>query len=369
MLQQLNRVDDIIEMRQQNGLYMIDRLESLPWLRLPPKDNNVFSKFTMFIDHPEEYIPPGKGARSQVMRRFIQHMAEHGVQVEETTIPLHHRNPDIFNEEKYKTFHANMLWKQAVCLPCRPQLTGQELDTICEAVKVFDPTGKIIFMKDKWASKHRKGVKAQKGFFENIQEIRTKWFREHAKGKTAADFGCGSGDMMMPLLAHGYNVVGIDFSKPALEELHEIAAKQDLKVTVYENDLTDMKDIPDESFDCGACVSTLYHVENVKAALSEIARTMKTGGKVLIELGNSKSLNEPMSKRGEVSMPSFHITTTQMQEYLNEAGFSILNWRTFQIFPLYGSRFNFALRDLFEKYHIFDQEVNGELTLMLDELV
>jgi ubiquinone/menaquinone biosynthesis C-methylase UbiE len=88
------------------------------------------------------------------------------------------------------------------------------------------------------------------------------------------EVGCGTGSMISELACHG-RAVGLDLYRPALE--HVGGAHR-----VEGNALS----LP---FDCGAfdlaaCFDSLYHqrVDDVSAALSEVARVTRSGGYLLI---------------------------------------------------------------------------------------
>jgi hypothetical protein len=85
---------------------LIDELSDLNWLRLPSAENNVFSKFVIFIDQGRK--PVFEFGRTPEILRFMKHMYANGVQVEETYIPLHVRFPKEFNDRRYKDFNE---WK------------------------------------------------------------------------------------------------------------------------------------------------------------------------------------------------------------------------------------------------------------------
>jgi len=135
ILSQLSKIKEINRLRIENALRLIDGLKDLPWLRLPDPQNHCFSKFVVFIDQGRK--PFFEVTRTPEIFRFMRHMANHGVQVEETYIPLHVRFPNEFPEKRYDNFKLNGLWPEAITLPCRPNLTGVEIDQIIDSVRSF----------------------------------------------------------------------------------------------------------------------------------------------------------------------------------------------------------------------------------------
>jgi SAM-dependent methyltransferase len=66
-----------------------------------------------------------------------------------------------------------------------------------------------------------------------------------------------------------------------------IAGKHPGEVVVYNQDLLDLQDIPDESLDAVVAVSALEHntPENLRLVVAELTRVLKPGGLLLATLG------------------------------------------------------------------------------------
>jgi SAM-dependent methyltransferase len=102
-----------------------------------------------------------------------------------------------------------------------------------------------------------------------------------AKGKRVLDFGCGSGEEMIPLIHRGASVVGIDISPDliAIAELRLREEKLDGEVRVgsaYETAL------PDSSLDVVFCMSLIHHLELPKVK-EEMLRVLRPGGVVILK--------------------------------------------------------------------------------------
>ena len=97
-------------------------------------------------------------------------------------------------------------------------------------------------------------------------------------GKKILDVGCGTGRHTIRLAQAGAEVTGVDFSDKMLAVARKKA--EGLQVRFVQADL---RSIPiDESFDMVTCNLVLNHVEDLHAAIREISRLAKTGGRILI---------------------------------------------------------------------------------------
>ncbi len=97
------------------------------------------------------------------------------------------------------------------------------------------------------------------------------------------DVGCGSGllaDDMAGLVGPDGHVVGIDASPDMLA----LAEKRCADLPQIRLKHSNAEDIPegDNSFDAAACVQVLLYVSDVPAALSEMYRVLKPGGRVVV---------------------------------------------------------------------------------------
>ncbi len=94
------------------------------------------------------------------------------------------------------------------------------------------------------------------------------------------DAGCGTGGVLTALTAMGCEAVGIDASSIALDHARLRGAKNLVRASV------DRIPLADESVDAVISLDVLYHraVENDASALSEMARVVKPGGSVLLNL-------------------------------------------------------------------------------------
>ena len=87
------------------------------------------------------------------------------------------------------------------------------------------------------------------------------------------DIGCGSS----PIIGRYKNAIGIDVNEEKLRFLKEQYPNIETRTMSAET-----LDFPDEYFDYVICIELLEHLEDAEKAITEIARVLKRGGKVVL---------------------------------------------------------------------------------------
>ncbi len=120
----------------------------------------------------------------------------------------------------------------------------------------------------------------RQGFFS--ETVREKTFEAAGvvAGKIAADIGAGSGFVTEGLLRRGLRVIAVDRSEAMLEEMRRKFGKGG----AVEYRIGDAESLPleDRSVDYVFANMFLHHVESPLAALREMARIVKPGGRLVI---------------------------------------------------------------------------------------
>jgi len=106
------------------------------------------------------------------------------------------------------------------------------------------------------------------------------------KGEIILDAGCGTGIFTLDILSAGSKVIGLDLSLPMLKQ-----AEKKLKGYPLQMVLGDMLQLPfpESSFDKAVSVTALEFIEDGKAAVGELFRVTKKGGRVVVATLNSLS--------------------------------------------------------------------------------
>ena len=99
------------------------------------------------------------------------------------------------------------------------------------------------------------------------------------QGTLVADFGCGNGRSLLPLMSAGYRGLGIDLSMPMLESFAAKARQANLsdRVSLVQGNLVQLEAFADNSIDAAICMfSTLgmIHGRQYRARFLKHARRM-----------------------------------------------------------------------------------------------
>jgi SAM-dependent methyltransferase len=102
------------------------------------------------------------------------------------------------------------------------------------------------------------------------------------EGKTVLDFGCGSGELSRLLKERGAaKIYGVDLNTEALDQARR-ANRYGSSVEFLLGAESSIP-LPNNSLDVVFCLSVLEHVIDVDSILDEWYRTLRPGGRVLIE--------------------------------------------------------------------------------------
>jgi ubiquinone/menaquinone biosynthesis C-methylase UbiE len=97
-------------------------------------------------------------------------------------------------------------------------------------------------------------------------------------GARVLDAGCGDGVFTVFLNKEGFNAVGIDISQSGIENARRRYPGLRFEVASLENSLP----FENETFDAVWCTEVLEHLFDVRAALAEINRILRSGGVLVL---------------------------------------------------------------------------------------
>jgi ubiquinone/menaquinone biosynthesis C-methylase UbiE len=120
------------------------------------------------------------------------------------------------------------------------------------------------------------------------------------QGEIILDAGCGTGIFTLDILSSGSKVIGLDLSLPMLRR-----AEKKLKGYPFQIVLAGMLNLPfpESFFDKVVSVTALEFVEEGKAAVGELFRVTKRGGRIVVATLNSLS---PWALRRRVEAKERH---------------------------------------------------------------
>lgn len=120
----------------------------------------------------------------------------------------------------------------------------------------------------------------RKGFFSDAVREKAISVVSLEPGQVAADIGAGSGFITEGLLKNGVQVIAVDESEEMLAEMkRKFAGAEGL---YYRLGRAEALPIKDESLDAVFANMCLHHVERPPEAIKEMARILKTSGKLVI---------------------------------------------------------------------------------------
>ncbi len=134
---------------------------------------------------------------------------------------------------------------------------------------------------------------------------------------TVADLGCGTGAMAAILAPHVKQVIGVDAS----EEMLDAARERNEGVTNIEWRKGTLETLPvfPDSADAATLMLVLHHLPSPAQALSEAARILKPGGRVLIVDMAPHEKEEYRQQMGHVWLG---FSEEQIKKLLTTAGFT-----------------------------------------------
>lgn len=111
------------------------------------------------------------------------------------------------------------------------------------------------------------------------------------------DLGCGTGRHLVYLAKEGFEVFGTDISETGLEYAHHWLEQEGLAAKLKQSDMT-VVPYPNGFFDAVISIFVIYHgtLENMRKAIAEIYRALKTGGLAFLTF---KPKSSPSYGRGQ----------------------------------------------------------------------
>lgn len=151
-----------------------------------------------------------------------------------------------------------------------------------------------------------------------------------SKEKDILDVGCGWAVLSSYLANKGYNVTAIDNSQIELEFAQETINRYKVPVTLKLGDAQRL-DFPDESFDLVIYEEMLEHLDLPLAALQEVRRVLRPGGKIILSIPNNKSprmrLCRWLGLKKRIYNPDHKqvFDCNSISKLVNQAGFRIIS--------------------------------------------
>ncbi len=102
-------------------------------------------------------------------------------------------------------------------------------------------------------------------------------------GEEILDVGCGQGYFARELGKAGSKVIGVDLGNELIKIAKELAGKNEKYLVMSAENLTGLAD---KRFDVVICILALQNIKNLQAAVLEMARVLKPGGRMVIVMNH-----------------------------------------------------------------------------------
>jgi SAM-dependent methyltransferase len=134
---------------------------------------------------------------------------------------------------------------------------------------------------DEWLEDTR-GYRVRRRHLELLQLI-------PLQGQLILDAGCGPGTYGIMLAGDGNQVIGVEISPESTAVAKERATKKGVRFSPMVGDLERLP-FKDNSFDTCFCGWALHHFPDISAAVAELARVLKPGGRIALAEPNESNL-------------------------------------------------------------------------------
>jgi len=143
---------------------------------------------------------------------------------------------------------------------------------------------------------------------------------------TAADIGCGTGDLLEIMAEHADNVIGVDNS-PRMLELAGERFPDDAHMSLRIGETTHLP-LRDREADCTVMSLVLHHLPRPEDALREAARVLRPDGRLLIAEFDQHDVELMRSEYGDRRLG---IPRDKMRGWLEQEGFSLVKSTDFTV--------------------------------------
>jgi SAM-dependent methyltransferase len=154
------------------------------------------------------------------------------------------------------------------------------------------------------------------------------------------DVGCGDGALVRAAVSRGAEATGVDPDPAMLSAARECAASAGVRATFQEGRIERLP-FPDASFDIVTAVTVLCFVSNAGAAVREMARVLRPGGRLIIgELGRWSAWAAIRRLRGWLGSKTWKAarfrTASELRALAAQAGLSVVQVRGAVYYPPIG---------------------------------
>ena len=163
--------------------------------------------------------------------------------------------------------------------------------------------------------------------------------RRHLQSGRLVDLCCATAQHIWSVRRPDQETIGLDFSIPFLLAAEKTRLANRAKAVTFV--AADARALPLASGSVGTLysLSALYQVPDLEKVVAEISRVLRKGGRCILDLGNSRSINSFCVRRYYTELPRSHaIPVARMRDLFAQNKLRIIEHRAFQILPLWAGR-------------------------------
>jgi 2-polyprenyl-3-methyl-5-hydroxy-6-metoxy-1,4-benzoquinol methylase len=144
------------------------------------------------------------------------------------------------------------------------------------------------------------------------------------RGKTMLDVGCGSGKLVDYLREKGFNIKGIEYSKPLFKEYLKD------KKYFFNCSIDEYSKIDNGPYDVITLMDVLEHVDYPAKIIEDISKVQPEGGFLVIEIPLYKSIPSMVFGRNWHFFHKYHLsyfTKKRLTKLLKNNGYDLVQWK------------------------------------------
>ena len=176
--------------------------------------------------------------------------------------------------------------------------------------------------------------------YNTFMEELAKWQGQHDRQFDLLDIGCGTGtlsDMVAVSNLRARYIVGMDYAMQMCLQAHAKAELAQFELSArFINGDSEHLPFANESFDVITCGNSFHHYPHQQAAVHEMRRLLRPGGRLMIIDGFRDNVIGWFVFDvvvAAVEKTVHHAPWTTMRRYFEEAGFRDIDQRKFNIIP------------------------------------
>lgn len=175
-------------------------------------------------------------------------------------------------------------------------------------------------------------------YADRLVEEKIATIRRCFKQGLLVDLCCATGEHLFALSDLSTTCLGIDFSRPFIQKAQNEAEQRNIKNIKFQIGDAKALALKDGSVSTLYSLSALYAIPDIETVFGEIGRVMMPGGRCILDLANSRSINAICVKAYTELPPIFPIPVMEMKRLCDENGLEIIEHRRFQLLPLWADK-------------------------------